>query len=34
MRRSQPVMRIKNTELYVHKDYKGRLQLCYYTAEL
>ena len=27
-RRSQPLTRIKNGNLYVHKDYAGRLPLC------
>ena len=33
-RRSLPVTRIKNAELYMHKDYEGRLRLCYYATGL
>ena len=34
LRRSPPVTRIKNGKLYVHKDYEGRLPLCYYATGL
>jgi len=33
-RRSQPLTRIKNGHLYVHKDYEGRLPLCCYVTGL
>jgi len=33
-RPSQPVTRIKNGNLYVHKDYTGRLPLCCYVTGL
>ena len=33
-RRSPPATRIKNAVLYVHKDYDGRLPLCYYATGL
>jgi hypothetical protein len=33
-RRSQPVTRIKNGQLYVHNDYTGRLPLCCYVTGL
>ena len=33
-RRSLPVTRIKNVELYLHKGYEGRLPLCYYATGL
>ena len=33
-RRSQPMTRIKDGELYVRKDYEGRLPLCCYVTGL
>ena len=33
-RRSLPVTRIKHGVLHVHKDYEGRLPLCYYDTGL
>ena len=33
-RRSPPVTRIKHGVLHVHKDYEGRLPLCYYDTGL
>ena len=33
-RRAPPVTRIKHGVLHVHKDYEGRLPLCYYDTEL
>ena len=33
-RRSQPATRIQDGELYVHKNYEGRLPICYYDTGL
>ena len=33
-RRSPPLTRIKNGDLYVHKDYEGRFPLCCYVTRL
>jgi hypothetical protein len=33
-RRSPPITRVQDGVLYVHKDYEGRLPLCYYDTGL
>ena len=34
LRRSSPMTRVQDGELYVHKNFEGRLPLCYYDTGL